>query len=240
MTILAWDDGDQIYLIDTRGQHRSVSRAPGRIKDAIISDNGTLVVLLLEGSRLLFLTADLEPVADRARPPRRGRAMAAARSPWPLRCHRLAAQRQPLLHPPWTARGEVRDEASPKRISPLSSIGHSWSERLSRGDCGYRRPTQAARRGRLVADIAWEETVMSNVGRLTSNGDGGMILTSCYIHGVQRYDIRGHNEGARITSGEPQAHCSRTTRAVIAVATLEGELVILSPGGQVRWRTGLA
>src|SRR5438270_13133344 len=68
-TILAWDEGNQLYLLDTRGQHRSVSRAPGRIQAATISDDGSLVALLVEGSRLLLLSADLEPVSDRTAPP---------------------------------------------------------------------------------------------------------------------------------------------------------------------------
>src|SRR5215472_6707557 len=68
-TILAWDEGDQVYLLDTRGEHRSVSRAPGKIAAATISDCGTLVALLVAGSRLLLLSADLEPVVDRSGPP---------------------------------------------------------------------------------------------------------------------------------------------------------------------------
>ena len=68
-TILAWDEGDQIYLLDTSGRHRSVSRCPGKILDAAISDDGRLVALLVEGSRLLWLSGDLEPLADRTAPP---------------------------------------------------------------------------------------------------------------------------------------------------------------------------
>jgi hypothetical protein len=64
-TILAWDEGDQVYLLDVNGQHRSVSNASGRVVAGTISDDGSLVALLIEGARLLLLSADLEPIADR-------------------------------------------------------------------------------------------------------------------------------------------------------------------------------
>ena len=99
---------------------------------------------------------------------------------------------------------------------------------------------RAGSSGRLAADIVWEEAVLSNVGRLTTSGDGGVILASCYTHGVQRYDLRGRNEGAYHLGGTAAHAVPDFAGRVIAVATLEGELVILSPGGQVRWRTGLA
>src|SRR4051812_38728632 len=68
-TILAWDEGDQIYLLDVSGQHRSVARAPGRVNVATISDDGSLVAMLVDGTRLLLLGADLEPIAERPAPP---------------------------------------------------------------------------------------------------------------------------------------------------------------------------
>src|SRR5437867_1021760 len=68
-TILAWDEGDQVCLLDAYGQHRSVARAPARINAAAISDDGALIALLIAGPRLLLLNADLEPVADRAAVP---------------------------------------------------------------------------------------------------------------------------------------------------------------------------
>src|SRR4051794_31324798 len=67
--ILAWDEGEQVYLLDVNGQHRSVSRAPGRVSFGTISDDGSLVALVIDGTRLLLLSADLEPIADRQAPP---------------------------------------------------------------------------------------------------------------------------------------------------------------------------
>ena len=80
---------------------------------------------------------------------------------------------------------------------------------------------------------------MSNVGRLATSGDGGMVLASCFTHGVQRYDLRGQNEGSYHLGGSAAFAVPDFAGRMIGVATLEGELAVLSPGGNVRWKTGL-
>ena len=80
---------------------------------------------------------------------------------------------------------------------------------------------------------------MSNVGRLAVNGDGGMILASCYTLGIQRFDLRGATKGP-ITWAEPSRTPSPTFPGrTIAAATLEGELAVMNSAGNVRWRTQL-
>ena len=80
---------------------------------------------------------------------------------------------------------------------------------------------------------------MSNVGRLATSGDGGLVLASCFTHGVQRYDLRGQNEGSYHLGGSAAFAVPDFAGRTIGVATLEGELAVLSPGGNVRWKTGL-
>ncbi len=60
--------------------------------------------------------------------------------------------------------------------------------------------------GKLEAEIVWQERLMSNVGRLAVNGDGGMILASCYTLGIQRFDLHGPQRGVL----SPRAARSRT------------------------------
>src|SRR5262249_2246478 len=45
--------------------------------------------------------------------------------------------------------------------------------------------------GHLDPEIIWQERLLSNVGRLALDGEGGMILASCYTLGIQRFDLRG-------------------------------------------------
>ena len=56
-TILAWDEGNQLYLLNARGESLSTSRVPNRILTGAISDEGSLIALLVEadGAGLLAL-----------------------------------------------------------------------------------------------------------------------------------------------------------------------------------------
>jgi hypothetical protein len=235
-TILAWDEGEQVYLLDTHGRHRSVSRCPGRILAAAISDDGRLIALLVEGSRLLWLSADLEPIADRSAPPD-----AQALAVDPHGRYVLVATRLSVNHF-YTRYGRPAGKFETRQ--PLAQLAFVPDRPFLLGAAPLGSivgvELRAGTSGRLAANIAWEEAVLSNVGRLTTSGDGGVILACCYAHGVQRYNLRGRNEGAYHLGGTAAQATVDFAGRVIAVATLEGELVILSPGGQVRWRTGLA
>ena len=81
---------------------------------------------------------------------------------------------------------------------------------------------------------------MSNVGRLAVNGDGAMILASCFTHGIQRFDLKGRNEGSYHLGGTVSHAVPDFPGRTIAAATLEGELAIINSAGNVRWRTRLA
>jgi len=190
-TILAWDEGDQLYLLDTGGRHRSVSRCPGKLLDAAISDDGRLVALLLEGSRLLCLSGDLEPVADRAAPP--DAQVAGRRSPRALRRGRHADEHESLLYAVWAARGKFETKQALAHLTFVPDRPFLLGGGPVR--VADRRGAPLRVLGKLAADIAWEEGGLSNVGRLTSSGDGGVILASCYTHGVQALRPSGPQRG---------------------------------------------
>ena len=81
--------------------------------------------------------------------------------------------------------------------------------------------------------------MLSNVGRLAVDGEGGMILASCYTLGIQRFDLRGRNEGSYHLGGTVSHAVPDFPGRTIATATLEGELAVINSGGNVRWRTAL-
>lgn len=233
--ILAWDEGDQLYLLDLKGQHRSVSRAPNHVLNGAISDDGSLIALLGEGSRLWLLGADLDLLAERSGPPEasvlaidpHGRYVAVSSRTASVQffsrhgrpCGKFEP-RQPLAFVQFVADRPILLGAAPQGLLAAYELS---------GGGG----------GRLDAEELWEERLMSNVGRLAASGDGGMVLASCFTHGVQRFDIRGHNEGAYHLGGTAAHAVPDFAGRVIAVVTLEGELVILGSAGNVRWRTGL-
>ncbi len=69
-TILAWDEGNQLYLFDVKGESLSYSRVPSRILAGTISDEGGLIALLVEGENtdLLLLDADFSVEQQRPAP----------------------------------------------------------------------------------------------------------------------------------------------------------------------------
>ncbi|HEU5115886.1 MAG TPA: hypothetical protein VFT74_04350, partial [Isosphaeraceae bacterium] len=91
----------------------------------------------------------------------------------------------------------------------------------------------------LLAEVVWEERLLSNVGRLEATGDGSMILASCFNLGIQRYDLQGHNEGSYHLGGTATNAVSDFTGRSIAASTHEGELFLLNSAGNIRWKTQL-
>ncbi len=93
--------------------------------------------------------------------------------------------------------------------------------------------------GRLGAEIVWQDRLMSNVGRLTVDGGGTMVLASCFTLGIQRFDLTGRNEGSYHLGGTISHAVPDFPGRSIAAATLEGELILMNSAGNVRWRTRL-
>ncbi|MDR3636465.1 MAG: hypothetical protein P4L84_21860, partial [Isosphaeraceae bacterium] len=235
-TIFAWDEGGQLYLLDLRGDHRSASRVPCNITAGAISDDGSLVVLLAEGGRVWFLSADLEVVAERAAPPD---PLGLAIDPHGRYVVVGSRMNQAQIYNRYgrpAGKFETRQAVSFFTFVPDRPIllGAATFGLLAAYDIGR------GGAGRLDVSEIWEERLMSNVGRLTTTGDGGMILASCFIHGVQRFDIQGQNEGAYHLGGTAAHAVPDFAGRMIAVGTLEGDLIILNSAGNVRWRNTLS
>lgn len=234
--ILAWDEGDQLYLLDLKGQHRSVSRAPNHITAGAISDDGSLIALLGEGARLWLLGADLDLVAEKQGP---AEACVVAIDPHG-RYVAVGARSQAVQF--FSRHGRPSGKFEPRQ--PLAFLQFVANRPIllgaaQQGLLAAYELSSGGGSGRLDVEELWEERLLSNVGRLAASGDGGMILASCFTHGVQRYDLRGHNEGAYHLGGTTAHAVPDFAGRVIGVATLESELVILGSGGNVRWRSGL-
>jgi WD40 repeat protein len=235
-SVFAWDDADQLYRIDPRGQFQSVARAPGKILHGAVSDDGSLVALLGEGTRLWLLNGDFELVHDRsvisdpisiAVDPH-GRYVAVG--------SKMNAVQFYTRHAKQAGKFETRQPLSSLIFVPdkmfLVGIG-------SYGSIAGIELSTVGGNGSLDGDIVWYEALMSSTGRLATTGDGQMILVSCFGHGIQRYDLEGRSEGAYHLGGSAAHAVPDFPGRSIAVATLEGELAILSGAGNVKWRTSL-
>ena len=236
-TILAWDDGNQLYLFDTRGDSLSYSRVPNRILSGAISDEGSLIALLVESheTELLLLDADFSMQQQKPAP-----TDATFVTIDPHGRYVAIGTRHGLLH-------LVNRYGRPAgRIETIETISHFCfvpDRSIAIGAAAFGMmlgvALDAGRAGRIEPGILWQERLMSTVGRLAVNGDGGMVLASCYTLGIQRFDLRGRNEGSYHLGGTVSHAVPDFPGRTIAAATLEGELAVMNSAGNVRWRTTL-
>jgi hypothetical protein len=238
-SILAWDEGNQLYLLNLKGESLSFSRVPNRIQFGAISDEGSLIALIAEpdDAGLMLLTADFDIAAQRALPPEpsfvtidpHGRYLA-------------VGTRTSVTHL-FNRYGRMAGRL--ETMEPLSHLCFVPGSALAVGAAAFGMLVGIAlesgrKGGRLEPEIIWNDRLMSNVGRLALNGDGGMILASCFTLGIQRFDIKGRNEGSYHLGGTVSHAVPDFPGRTIAAATLEGELAVMNSAGNVRWRTRLA
>ncbi|MCA1685741.1 MAG: hypothetical protein LC745_07085 [Planctomycetia bacterium] len=233
-TVFAWDDADRLYQLDLKGEYRSVARAPGKVTAASVSDDGSRIALLGEGSRLWLLDADLGVVAERQAPPDPVALAVDPHGRYVVVSSRLSTNHFYNRFGKPAGRFET--------LQPLSFFAFVSTRPLLIGCAAYGLIVALELGGsatRLSAEPIWVDRQVSGLGRLSTTGDGAMILASCFTHGVQRYDAHGQNAGAYHLGGTATLAVPDVAGRVIAVATAEGELAILNSAGNVRWKSGL-
>ena len=233
--IVAWDDAEGLAMLDPFGERIWASRAPGPIAMGAVSDDGSLVALLGGNRRLWTFGPDLELIADRetvADP------LAIAVDP-----HGRFVAVSSRMSETHLYNRYGRKSCDFETLQPMAHMAFVPSEPRLIGAAGHGSlfgleliPTG---RGKLGAELAWRESLLSSVGRLSVTGDGGTIVASCYIHGVQRFDAEGRGEGAYHLGGTAVQAAPDFVGRTIAAATQEGELFLLNRAGNVRWKTAL-
>jgi hypothetical protein len=238
-TILAWDEGNQLYLLNVRGESLSTTRVPGRILTGAISDEGSLIALLVEtdGAALMLLTADFDVKSERAAP-----SEASFVTIDPHGRYLAVGTRQNTLH---LLNRYGRAAGRLETMEPLSHLCFVPGRPLLVGAAAFGmlvgielEPNRS--QARLDPEIVWQDRLMSNVGRLALDGEATMILASCFTLGIQRFDLTGRNEGSYHLGGTVSHAVPDFPGRTIAAATLEGELALMNSAGNVRWRTTLA
>jgi hypothetical protein len=236
--ILAWDEGNQLYLFDTRGDSLSYSRVPSPILAGAISDDGGLIALLVdaEDAGLLLLDADFSVEQQKPAP-----SEASFVTIDPHGRYLAVGTRHGLVH-------LINRYGRPAgRLETVETISHfcfvpDRPIAIVAAAFGMMAgvaldPTRGG--DRLETEILWQERMMSTVGRLALSGDGAMVLASCYTLGIQRFDLRGRNEGSYHLGGTVSHAIPDFPGRTIAAATLERELALMNSAGNVRWRTTL-
>ena len=237
--ILAWDEGNQLYLLSAQGESLSFSRVPQRIVAGAISDEGSLIALLGEGddAGLLLLNADFDVAVERPAPSESSFLTIDPHGRYVAIGSRLGAVS--FLNRFGRAAGRL------ETIQPVAHLCFLADRPFLVGAAAFGmlvgvEVLGSRSSGRLDPEIVWQDRLMSNVGRLTVNGDGAMILASCFTHGIQRFDLKGRNEGSYHLGGTVSHAVPDFPGRTIVAATLEGELAIMNSAGNVRWRTQLS
>lgn len=234
--LLSWDETNELLVLDTGAARIAQSRADGRIATARISDDGSLVAVLLTDGRLLLLNAGLEIQSERqAIPDALGLA--------------VDAHGRYVAVPSSSGSGAFYDRHGKgaggfsSRV-PLAFLCFVPARALLIGAATYGALTAfellAGRKpGSLESRMLWDEKVHSKVGNLACTGDGGALLTSCFTHGIQRYDLQGQSDGSYHLGGTVTHAVPDFAGKALVAATQEGQLVLLSRGGQVRWKSSV-
>ncbi len=236
--ILAWDDGNQLYLLDLHGETLSTSRVPNPIVAGAISDEGSLVALVCdaEDAGLLLLSADFDVQSERPAP-----SEATFVTIDPHGRYVAVGTRFNTLH---LINRYGKPAGRLETMEPLSHLCFVPGRPIAIGAAAFGMLVGIALEGtrssgRLDAEIVWNDRLMSNVGRLALSGDGGMILASCFTLGIQRFDLQGRNEGSYHLGGTVAHAVPDFPGRTIVATTLEGELAVMNSAGNVRWRTHL-
>ena len=168
--ILAWDEGNQLYLLSAQGESLSFSRVPHRITAGTISDEGSLIALLGEGedASLLLLNVDLHIEVERHLPTEASFLTIDPYGRYVAIGSRLGAVT--FLNRFGRAAGRL------ETIQPVSQLCFLADRPFLVGAAAFgmlvgvevlASPTS----GRLEPAIAWQDRLKSNVGRLTVSGD---------------------------------------------------------------------
>ncbi len=236
--VLVWDEGNKLYLFDRDGETHSVSRVPEKIQAGTISDDGSLIGLVVDTDEagLMLLDADFNALFQRPAP-----SEPTCLAVDPHGRYLAVGTRSSALH---FINRFGRPAGRLETMEALSHLCFVPDRALLLGAAAFGmlvgialQPGRSA--GKLEAEIVWQDRLMSNVGRLAVNGDGAMILASCYTLGVQRFDLHGRNEGSYHLGGTVSQAAPDFPGRTIAASTLEGDLAVMNSAGNVRWRTRL-
>jgi hypothetical protein len=224
-------------MYDTAGVRLSETRAPTRIQIAAMSDDGSLVIVLTTEGQLLFLDGLLQTRLERTSIPESN---ALAIDPH----GRYVAVPSQMGKGAFYSRSGKPAGHFEARV-PLTSVAFVPALPILIGAAPYGsivayELSPGRTSGSLDAELLWDEKVHSKVGRLVTTGDGSSLLAACFSHGVQRYDLKGQNEGSYHLGGTATHAQPDFAGRSILVATQEGQLTLLSHGGNMRWKSSVA
>jgi hypothetical protein len=224
---LAWDNSRNVYRIDAAGNLAATWTAPEAIETAAISDTASAVAVLSERGTLWWLDAEL------SNPLQQG----VVRKPSALALdpHGQYALLSSLLRTTFVIDryGKLVTELETSRPLVLTMFLLAEPYWIGAADHGLLGAYT------LEGEPQWQDRLWSSVGALAATASGHMILAACYGHGIQRYGLRGDNEGAYQLPGPVRHVACPVDGSAIAATTLEARLTMLDQSGRIQWDAAL-
>lgn len=188
--LLLWSKSNWLYLLNRLGQRQAQVQLPEGLVAACCADDGSSYVAIGATGDIWWLAPDLTVRWQRTVP---HRTVAAALDPFGQ--YLAVADVRGNLY------GFDRHSRTVFQVSnprPLHYLAFVPAAPFLVGCADYGLVVCLDPLGRCV----WRDGLVAHVGALTVSGDGEQILLACYTEGLQRYDLRGRNQG-RVAVGEP-------------------------------------
>lgn len=181
--LLTWDRHGWVYLHDHAGRIQGQTRIPGEVHLAAVSEDGERIVVVDREKRLQRFAPDLAPRFEHVLP-----FLPAALTLDPFgRSTALADDRGNLVLLDETGLPRWRT----RNFRPLRflAMAPGSPDLLGAGEPGF--VVRIDTRG----ECTWKESLVSNIGGLSVDGQARSVLLACFSAGIQRFDpVTGRSE----------------------------------------------
>jgi hypothetical protein len=221
--VLAADQIGSLYRIDRRGDYSAVTRVREPIREIAISDDGQFAVGLVGPAHVHRFDRQLQTVWRLDLPEE---CLQVAIDPYGAYIAVSLADGGNLLYD-----AEKRRVAGFTTIRPLRHLRFLTTEAALVGSAEHGLLCCHA----ITGDELWQQKLWSNVGQLTTTGDGELLYIAGFSHGVQTFDTGGAPVGSYIVDGTVHRIATSYDPHRLIAATIEKHLYWLDADGEMLW-----
>ena len=221
--VLAADETGGLYRLDRRGQFSAVTRVRDPIRAVAFSDDATAATAIVGSSALHRFDGNLQTKWQLDLP---DECLTVAMDPFGQYVAVSLASGMNVVYD-----AQKRRVCQFESIRPLAHIQFLVTESamIAAADHGLLCCVS------LTGERFWQEKIWSNVGGLATAEDGEYIYVAAYAHGVQVFDADGDAVGSYVVDGTIKRVASSYEPYRIVVSTLERQLDLLDPDGEMLW-----
>ncbi|HWL09949.1 MAG TPA: WD40 repeat domain-containing protein [Planctomicrobium sp.] len=225
--IFSADQTGTIHRIDRKGNIAGLTRVSPSIVSLVWSDDGTQGAAIIGEDEVVRLGQSLKTVHKLSLP---DVCLGLAISPYGNHLAVSLANGKTLIY-----NERSKKIAQFETLRPLSFLQFCSTESLLFG---------AAENGlvccfNLTGAEVWQERNLANVGKLAITGEGDLVYTASFAHGVQAFDGDGSFIGAYIVDGTVNRVDASFEPDRVIVSTVERSLYWMDADGDQLWSTNV-